>query len=74
MNMKAIALSILAGVFASIAVIANDTPDRFQRGQERRGEPVITDTFIGQEWRCGSEMCFAGLATQDGITFLHTGP
>jgi hypothetical protein len=71
---KVAALAVLAGLFASFAVVANDTPDRFMHGQARKGTPTVDSHFIGETWKCGGETCWAGLVVDVPAPYWHTGP
>jgi len=67
-------LAILATTIAAVAITANGvTYKPFIRGSENRGEPTVSATFIGNEWKCGDETCFAGLRLTD-TPELVTGP
>jgi hypothetical protein len=67
-----LALVAITGLLAFAAIAADGiTFGPFKRGAAS-GTPTISDTFIGREWRCGDETCFAGLGL-DGLVW-RTGP
>jgi hypothetical protein len=70
--------TILAIVFGIAALNAQpqDLPDKFVNGAINRGEPVVTEYFIGLEWKAkDGEINYAGLEYNfDDAAGLVTGP
>lgn len=67
-------MSFLCTVIALVAMLSQPQglpPEYSEQFSER--VPVVVEGFVGVEWPCGEEMCYAGLRSIPELD-LVTGP
>jgi len=69
-------VDLLALALAIAAVLAQPTPPpaAFTAAMLADGTTLRTEGFLGRDWPCGDEYCYAGLAHDVGTLELVTGP